>query len=482
MRGESLPAISTIMAALQVGFLFRRRRGKNKFIMSLHFNPFPVRAAIDIGTNGMISLAVGRVDAQRSAVRDLLYQHHLPIMTACKPGTSLVDEPTRNDINAKLLMLKGLLQRHFPGAVEVAALLTTPFCYCSDAMHLATHLSKQFQFDVRVLGSEATWSRHTKASGTKARIKSTELLKSVDAKKAMELLAFDSFKGATKCIHPHKLVVLVEEQENDPTGAAAAVTTLRFTSSALELPLGPDISPQDEVEAASTPVTSLVSHPLSVSPAAAHRLLLTHVQRRGEESYSRRQSPNPMMRSEYCELRAALEACVRRDVPEWLLRKAKMGGMFCGTSDNGGLLNIAARVSQRTMVSVEHLDLAAEFHYCGLTDVLIGHNYPVPSQVLPSAALCSAIMRGLDVPRMEYVPGISLAVGMLTRPEYWTYSRRSDLSKRLSKRKWFTDPMRRTWDPPHKANPASSTSLRPLVHDAHDRYSMNRSTGFRLQD
>lgn len=174
-----------------------------------------------------------------------------------------------------------------------------------------------------------------------------------------------------------------------------------------------------EEELNSLPPT-LVEHRLPLSVPEAHRLCITTVQHRSPELYQlHRSSPNPVLRTEFIALRDLLEAALTPMLPTWVKRKSLLGGMIGGTSFNGGMLNIAARVAQKAPIPLDHLEVHAEYHFCGLTDVLLAENFPHPGTVLPSAALASALGRALKTPRFCYLPEVTTAVGLLVQPGLW---------------------------------------------------------------
>ncbi|PWU95085.1 hypothetical protein C4B63_23g2 [Trypanosoma cruzi] len=145
-------------------------------------------------------------------------------------------------------------------------------------------------------------------------------------------------------------------------------------------------------------------------------------------------------------------------LPAWVHEKSGAGGLICGSSFNGGVLNIAARVAQRTNVSLDHLETHAEMHYCGLTDVLLAVNYPDPTTVLPSAAAASALMRALETNRFEYLPEVGIAAALLVQPSLWIYDRREKVRTTLQKKKFFSgSSAQRTFRRPHaRENPSAS--------------------------
>ncbi|KAG5511894.1 hypothetical protein JKF63_07719 [Porcisia hertigi] len=206
----------------------------------------------------------------------------------------------------------------------------------------------------------------------------------------------------------------------------------------------------------------LVEHPLPVDVASAHRYCVTQIQRRPLESYSLHgSSPNPLLADEFATLRSLLVSMMQPTLPPWVQRKAQLGGVLCGTSHNGGLLNIAARVSQQTSVSLEHLEVHAQHHFCGLTDVLLADSFPNPLLVLPSAALAAAVLRSLESPRITYLPEVSVAAALLVQPSLWLHARSSTVRARLARNPFYVSSTAaqrgRTFDRPHrKDNPTAA--------------------------
>ncbi|KEG10986.1 hypothetical protein DQ04_03081020 [Trypanosoma grayi] len=481
-------------------------------LQNIHINPMPVRAAIDIGTGGVASLTVGRVDAVHNAVCDVMYQTQVPLhlhsATASSPLSSataspfVLSEQTRTDIRNKMRLLHGALRRdHYEGLSERAALITWPLCDAADAVALAGELTREFKVDVRVLGKtfhvEMPFANHgvlcdagdaSSASKKKQELaeratgvsddndslrvlmqravrRREERRRRVDAhdsseagaehcvvppQQQMEQLAFLAHAAASKCVAPQRMLVLAED-----THRGLCV-------------LGTDTTEAEEVDDDGTCVVSqqqcegsgVLTHALPIDATLAHRLLLTTVQRRAAShgSQGERCSPNPVLRDELLQLRSLLEAMVRPTLPPWVLRKSHAGGLVCGSSFNGGALNIAARVAQRTSVSLDHLETHAEMHYCGLTDVLLGMNYPDPTMVLPNAAVTSALMRAIGTHRFEYLPEVSLAAALLVQPSLWTHGRRERVRAALQQKAFYSGgSARRTFRRPHaRENPTAA--------------------------
>lgn len=225
---------------------------------------------------------------------------------------------------------------------------------------------------------------------------------------------------------------------------------------------GPAAGTSSGAAPAAAPHMCLFEHPLPVDVASAHRYCITQVQRRPLESYClHASSPNPLLADEFAALRGLLGGMIQPTLPVWVRRKAQLGGVLCGTSHNGGLLNLAARVSQQTHISLEHLEVHAQYHFCGLTDVLLAESFPNPLLVLPSAALTAAVLRSLESPRITYLPEVSVAAALLVQPSLWLHARATEVRARLSRDPFYgssTAAQRgRTFDRPHrKDNPTAA--------------------------
>ncbi|RNF12385.1 uncharacterized protein Tco025E_06477 [Trypanosoma conorhini] len=519
---------------------------------NVHVNRFPVRAAIDIGTGGMISMTVGRVDAAHNAVRDFIYQTQLPLhlvsanadaasgaslhssdASGTTPPVSFVlSEATRTDIRNKMRMLHGALRRdQYDGLSERAAVITWPLCHAADAVSLAEELTLEFKVDVRVLGKTfqvGTLSHNPEpALGTEGAARpplrqgaknisaiqaklssgeddSLQLLMqqivsrrdkrrgrrcgtgdeeenrrhtnaiaacAVPPRQQLEQLAFLAHAAVSKCVAPQRMLVLAEDRHK---GLCI---------------LGADTAETDELDEdganALVPRPAAVSsgvllHVLPVDISAAQRLLLTAVQRRadGPAGTEERRSPNPVLREELRHLRRLLEEMIRPTLPAWVEQKSRAGGLICGSGFNGGVLNVAARVAQRTNVTLEHLDTHAEMHYCGLTDVLLAVNYPDPTTVLTNAAIASALMRALETNRFEYLPAVGIAAALLVEPSLWMYDRREKVRATLQRKKFFNGSVaQRTFRRPHaRENPAAAPDASWQLNQSWNPLSYRNST------
>ncbi|ORC93324.1 uncharacterized protein TM35_000012010 [Trypanosoma theileri] len=490
---------------------------------NVHIKPFPVRAAIDIGTGGMASLTVGRVDAAHNAVRDFMYQTQVPLYLQSATSTTashssssssssssfVMSEETRIDIRNKMRLLHGALRRdNYDGLSERAAVISWPLCEAADAVSLAEELTREFKVDVRVLGktfnvempflgsSETSNSMQVvnlpQKENTRNFVKcnketsgndSLQLLMQrvarrrerqrhnpqdlnaedevscvVSPKLQMEQLSFLAHAAVSKCIAPQRMLVLMEDSHR---GLCILGTDTTPSDGKESSEVNENSSREDIiVSSEETNSSKMLLHVLPVDTTVAHRLLLTVVQRRDGASGNNggRRSPNPVLREEFQQLRHLLEEMVCQTLPEWVLLKSRTGGVICGSSFNDGVLNIAARVSQRTSVSLDHLETNALMHYCGLTDILLAENYTDPTVVLPNAAVASAIMRALETRRFEYLPEVNVAAALLIQPSLWTYGRRERIRGSLQTDSFYSGgSKRRTFRRPHsRGNPTAS--------------------------
>ena len=416
----------------------------------LTLKPFPVRAAIDIGSGGLVSLIVARIDRRHDKIRDVLHQTSLPIhQDARPPGKGQLphlSEKSWTDIINKMHVINGVLKRDY-GVVERAAVMTAPLCLCANARELAQQITKEFKVNVRLLQDSI------RRNGEDDTPHSVEKKNRDDLQEAMSQLAFEAYACQAQTANRHRLVVLAEDMT---MGQLSLVGSRRCDVDTA--------SEEEELSLQASPVDGLFHHALSLSSADAHRVLISHVQRRDYKCPE--QSPNPATKEEFGRCVTHYESMLNATVPSWAREKIAAGGVLCGTSFNGGLLNTAARVAGHVVVTVDKIEVAAMYHYCGLTDVLLAHNYPHPHLIVAQAALASAVLRSLRAPRLEYLPSVTLASGILTDERYWTSKARfADLSKqrffKSSKFRTFPKPLRQE----DKSAPAGSSAKQPAGVD-----------------
>eukprot|EP00796_Vickermania_ingenoplastis_P008589 gene8589-6029_t len=513
------------------------------------WNPFPLRAAIDIGGGGAVSLCVARVDVRAAAVRDMVYHTQLPVhLDPVRPrqdgagcAAFAISDRSARDVANKVEVLSGALgrvHRERGGVDERAAVITWPLCLAEDAERLAEGLTRRFKINVQVLGRgfQVAWPLGLMASAQEARPPEAAPPTTVTPSPAqrsgaagaasplqallqqhtaeggrrpqgsaaprqlvraaappptaddMEALAFLAHAAASQCVAPQRLLVVTE----DPVKGIRLVganTTVAEDCRGLEGE-GDEDSPQEALrrtgllaEEETRAPGRLVEHRLDVSVPDAHRLCITRIQHRDAASYHlHRSSPNPMLRSEFAALQELLHGMVEPHLPAWVRRKSLLGGVLAGTSFNGGLLNLAARVSQKGTIPLEHLETHAAHFFCGLTDVLLGENFPHPGVVLPSAALACAMCRALRSPRMQYLPEVSTAVALAVQPGLWrradTEEGRAQRAAQLAGDPFYQSAAHRVFHRPHiKDNPTAA----PGSHWIHNAgYATSSSTAIPL--
>lgn len=386
--------------------------------------PFPVRAAFEVGTGGLVSVAVARVDAAKGAIRDHLWHSQLPLTLKPFPGTALVDAASKEDVVSKVSLLQAALRTNVKGTTELAGLLTWPFSAAPNGTEVAAELTRRLQIPFRVAPSP-------------------------DADpKFLPRLVFDAYVAATQTLDASNFMAVCEVPPTEGVGidliaqqgpADAGAAVVGEERDGRERPFDPAFPAPRAARGAETSTTALidVSAPptllrvrLPVSTALAHRVLVAEVQRRAA-AYRPTMSPNPVLRGEWIATRDALQRMVAAALPPWATARSARGCVIAGASPNGGLLNIAARISGKQQLPLDALEVQTEFHYCGQTDVLIGENYPNPHLVLPQAALASALMRALRTHRLHYISEISCAHALLVAPQFWARADPAGLEARV---------------------------------------------------
>eukprot|EP00758_Cryptobia_borreli_P004421 Tbor_TRINITY_DN4361_c0_g3::TRINITY_DN4361_c0_g3_i1::g.7781::m.7781 len=503
--------------------------------------PFPVRAAIEIGTGSMITLAVARVDSRQGAIRDLLFQSQLPIHIQFIGGASnctnvrgsssnlFLTEKSRNDIFTKVRLMVESMNRDGPSVSEVSGLLTWPFYAMpnDEGDKLAQELSRTFMVDFRIVGrhDEKSMSRrearrermarrlskrHDRTSGSHGDEEYDNAFNSkrgsshpVEAAEIeMDHLAFLSYAAAAKVIDRRRLVAIVENHRL--LESEDGKETKSFCGGSIDLiGLAPLSSPVTDDGYLPTLDSGLAIHKyrLPADVMSAHNLLLRDIQRRDEKLLHSFSSPNPVHRAEASVLRNGLVRLLRggdtdygkipESLPRWLYDKLtqQFGSgekeqkphevLFAGASENGGMLNIASRAVGYIHIHSDSLDQTTDFNICGLTDVLLGHNYPNPQLILPQAALCSAIMKAFLIPKVEYLPQVSIAQAILIHPKYWAYSRKDEILSRVSLAsddtehtcatpgdEWYRNITNRTFDKPFQSRSSGNPNLAPQYHNS----------------
>ena len=366
-----------------------------------------MRAAFDIGTGGAITAVVARVDAAQQQIRETLYFTQLPLSLGFIAGTNTLTPDSAADVNAKLHMLMGTLST-FKAVSEFAGILSGTLRSADNAPLLAKRWTREHKVALSVAADDA------------------------------ERLEFDGYVAATHALHKDNVLVIIENE-------------LTYM---IEL-----VGLMSDADSGSSPALLKCAIPLTA--LNAHRLLITEVQRRNAEHYHVAQSPNPVQRGEYISLRSLLEKAISPMLPTWVHDKSRRECVIAGTSHNGGMLNIAARASRQSMISLEHLQMAAEHQHCGLTDVLLGENYPNPYHVLPQIALCEALMRAMKTVRIQYLPEVSTAHGILLSPQYWAQGKEGDLMAAAHSKSNQEMLRQRAFDMPHQARHRSNPNAPP---------------------
>jgi hypothetical protein len=387
-----------------------------KAFSPLNINAYPIRAAFEIGTANAITLTVARVDVRASAVRDTLYHTQLPLAVRVQPRSGLLDEASAADVVSKLRTLEGAVGRM--NVTEKAGIMTAPFDSVANAEALRRAWTKEFKVDLRLAcelpGGGASDGADWGADG------------------ALGRMAFLSYAAAAQHMRPENLLVLVER------GGAEGHR--------LEL-IG--MSSDEEVSTLGVPAGSRLCARLPLTTPLVHRQLVTDVQRRAAGSYHAAASPNPVTRGEFVTLRRIVEAATAPALPAWVTRRREADASIVGTGANGGLLNIAARGAGKAAIPLEHLEVTAEFHLCGLTDVLLAENYPAPQLVVAQLALAAGTLRALRCKRATYVPDVALTHAVLVDGAFWAQGRRAALEAALE-----DEPLQRkqrVFNRPHQA-------------------------------
>jgi hypothetical protein len=194
----------------------------------------------------------------------------------------------------------------------------------------------------------------------------------------------------------------------------------------------------------------------------AHRIMYEQIQRRPIQVYKghMNHSLNPMTRNEVLQLvnflveknnsnnnKEFVESSSTSS-PNWVIERLLQDGVVCGSSTNGGLLNTCARIAGSVSISVEKLEQMNEFHYAGLSDTLLGQNYPHPSLVCVQGAVFSVLCRHLlstknssgefanervMCRRVAYLPEVSVTHAMLTHPDMWMVNSATAETQRTSR-------------------------------------------------
>ncbi|EPY22132.1 hypothetical protein STCU_08333 [Strigomonas culicis] len=342
------------------------------------------------------------------------------------------------------------------------------------------------------------------------------------------LLAFLAHAAQVGCMRPQRMLLLVEDVAQPPDARLA----VQYLSTTMEEDIADLLDAEDEeaVRAAlfeklerlereeaavnanktyndmrlyaqrqqPTPAGALTVEtfyvPLTVSDA--HRVCLTDIQRRprGAAPGHRHMSPNPMLPAEYEQLVTRLLAQLHPPtsstaaagaaapdfsplLPTSIKRKSSLGGVVCGSSVNGGALNLAARCAQQQNIHLESLTTHMLHHFCGLTDVLLAQNFPDARVVLPAVALVSALLRCLRTETCQYLPEVCVSTALLLQPQLWTYAARRAVQRGDEERRHFyADVKHRVFSRPHhKGNPSAAPNAATALDGAWNSQSQSQS-------
>lgn len=387
------------------------------------------------------------------------------------------------------------------GISEFSGLLTWPFYDCPrDQMRdLASALTKEFKVDFRVLGMHeggsgvapgsermrALLDRVKNPKGLGGAVPGTNLSSSTPSEatpplsppEILETLTFFGYATAAKIQDWDRLLIVTEDPEvtlQDGTTssvAAAPGSGHMYTGGDIHI-IGTATPTRPEEDLGATPRQrrtladqlkglKLRRYTIPFRTTDVLQMMLQNVQRRDPVNLHAFSSPNPVLRSEAEILRKALFETLEEDLPEWVVEKLAEGALVVGASENGGLLNTAARIAGRVHVGTERIEQATDYGLCGLTDVLIGHTYKHPSLVVPQSLLCSALMRAFRVGSLEYVPQVSIAQALLVHPSFWTYNRRELIAEELGNERWFNNLHDRSYNVPHQARSPTNPNIAP---------------------
>ena len=400
--------------------------------------PFPNRCAIEIGSGGMVTALIAQVDANQNAIREEQMFHQVPVRIKLRSGLPILEEESWQSVDRAMTQMMENVRRRCVGISEFSGLLSWPLNALENTEQLRIELSRKYKVDF-------------------------SLAPQGEDKEQLDRLAFDSYTAAAKSLNKYQVVALHEslKARGLAVGGAQGMDLLALRS----VPGEDDLAPGQEYRKWSSAAEArdeLQRFSVPIGTLHAHRLLITEIQKRMEEHYTIRTSPNPVLRQEMIDARNVLSTMIGSMLPPWVHEKSDAGCLFVCSSSNGGLFNTAARVAGRLDFSLEALEVRGEHHYCGLTDVLIGENYLNPHLIVPQIILASSVMRALKTIRMTYIPNVHLTYGMIVNPKYWLYHRREQLEEELrSGGAWYQK--QRSWPVPHQAR---NKFIPNVPHDA----------------
>jgi hypothetical protein len=419
-------------------------------LRSCFTKPFPIRAAFELGTQGALNCVVARMDAKQNAVQDKVYSIQLPLLLQTNSATGRLTKDSKADIFRNMEAVMCEIQKRRIGVSEFAGLLTWPFPLLSNLNELQLELTKQFQVQFvtpqELQSTVPGGTKRAKRKGLQKPIAEAERGTPYSDEEILERLSLDSYAAASRSLNKYNLIVL-SESFAPSTPASASVEFLSLEENVASTQLDTEGKRQRGAEYSTKKWESSLHSPgrdsmlkftLPFGTYHVHRLLLTEIQRRNPSQYTTRSSPNPVLGHEFVACREALYKMIEDVLPAWVKEKSKQGCQFACAGPNGGLFNVAARVCGKEQMSLTHLEVKGQYHYSGLTDVLIGENYPNPHLVIPQTILACSLMRAMSTMRMSYCPDVNLAYGLLVHPGLWQFRRQDGLEKELQEEKaWY---------------------------------------------
>lgn len=436
-----------------------------------HLVPFPLRAAIDIGTGGAVWAVVAQVDVHHNAIRDIQHVTSVPLPAmSTSPVTGFLDVASEQALQSTMEMVMANVARTRP--LEAAGILSGALADVANAGGVFERLCQRFRLRGTVLGG----ARHAGQPPRDEEIARRRLLE--------RAAAFRSLCAAGQQRNPLRVVSFAEV-----SGGRLAVTaetggnSINRDTSLYRIDLGDGIdsassrpasrktdalsmrkqSAQARVAAARRrlgskahdqsgsrdealrcsgriPVLNTWTSPLAVEDV--HRWYFCQAQRRPSHLWKGEASSlNPSTAREFSAVTSFVAATIASATPEWLRDRVGLSVMppvgevvddatrarldarlpsFVCTATNGGPFNVAARATKSAFLSVDAIESAAYFQLAPLTDVLLAEGFPQPTAVLPSLALVCGTMKALGTRRARYLPDVSLGHGLLVDPTFWS--------------------------------------------------------------
>jgi hypothetical protein len=407
--------------------------GSVRGLAALRFNPFPVRTAVDIGTGSAITLTVARVDARARAIRDVLYHTAVPLQLDWRaPG--VLDQATWPAVTNALRMIMTSARSKQPTISEFAAVVALPTVGAGQAI---TTWRREQKMRIHFHGMAATdslplRSQHDPKFGPNSPFLENNV---ADAVEGFDALAFAAAAAAAKALKPDNVLVLRERhQAIDIFGlevARSGETATGFVKDreALGALLNrrPGSASRRDVAQVTKGYGRVLHCELPMSSQLAHVRMVRDVQHRPNATETA--SPNPCQRSEYVTLATALAKELQRAVMPWVVDRLQANAPIVCFGGNGSVWNIAARAARKVQVSQDLVHTAAQFQFCGQTDVLLGANMPNPHLIIPQLALFTAICAALQTPRIEYLPHVARTHAMLVDDGFWAFGREAEIKQ-----------------------------------------------------